>query len=254
MTAKTPAPPPGKSLSLFGAMVIGFALFGYLVGILDGSNSDNIPTGKVAGAVRQPNAEFKPAVSYSQIGQSGMGQNADWSSQLKQIYGDQPSIFDKVIRTQEMKLAAIADRAVNRAFDGAPPVIPHSASQQSAANCVACHGQGLKLGDRIATKMSHAFMTNCTQCHVESESAVPFHGHHEHKNDFHGLTGSGPGARAMPGTPPTIPHATWLREDCMSCHGLVARAGLRTTHPYLTNCTQCHVSSTKVEPAGVGSL
>jgi cytochrome c-type protein NapB len=60
---------------------------------------------------------------------------------------------------------------------------------------------------------------------------------------FVGVYRAGPGERANPGAPPTIPHHTWMRENCNSCHGLVTRPGTRTTHPWLTNCTQCHAPS-----------
>ena len=66
-------------------------------------------------------------------------------------------------------------------------------------------------------------------------------------NTFVGWQRSGPGTRALAGSPPTIPHTTWLREDCESCHGLIARPGLRTTHPWLTNCVQCHAMSAELD-------
>ena len=63
-------------------------------------------------------------------------------------------------------------------------------------------------------------------------------------NTFAGILRAGPGLRAMPHAPPTIPHTLQLRTDCLSCHGLIARPGLRTTHPWLQNCVQCHVTTT----------
>jgi cytochrome c-type protein NapB len=92
----------------------------------------------------------------------------------------------------------------------------------------------------MASKMSHVVMTNCTQCHVE-QSPVPA------ETTFVGVYRAGPGERANPGAPPTIPHHTWLRDNCNSCHGLVSRPGTRTTHPWLTNCTQCHVPSAALD-------
>jgi cytochrome c-type protein NapB len=34
-------------------------------------------------------------------------------------------------------------RASRRAFNGAPPVIPHAVENTSDAACYACHGQGM---------------------------------------------------------------------------------------------------------------
>ena len=140
-----------------------------------------------------------------------------------------------------MKLAALADRARNRAYDGAPPTIPHPVEAQSAASCLACHGEGLKVGDRVASKISHAHLTNCTQCHVEQ---APVAGRRTRSS---ACTAPGLASGPSPGAPPTIPHHTWMRENCTSCHGLVTRPGTRTTHPWLTNCTQCHAPSAALD-------
>jgi nitrate reductase (cytochrome), electron transfer subunit len=157
--------------------------------------------------------------------------------------------FDPVVRTEEMKLAALADRAKNRAFDTAPPTIPHPTDGMStAASCLACHGSGIRVGDRVATKVSHPHYANCVQCHALgappelARFATP-----EPDNGFVGAYRAGPGSRAAPGAPPMIPHTTWMRQDCSSCHGQVARPGIRTTHPWLTNCTQCHAPSAALD-------
>ena len=190
------------------------------------------------------------AVAYSAISTAEFSPNSDWVSHVGKLKQERPSRFDPVIRTHEMKLAAIADRATNRAFDGAPPVISHKVEQQSAASCLVCHGEGVKIGTRIATKISHAHFTSCTQCHVETVSSGPFDASQNAENSFAGLYRSGPGSRASAGAPPTIPHSTWLREDCMSCHGTITRPGLRTTHPWLSNCTQCHAPSSELDQSG----
>ena len=120
---------------------------------------------------------------------------------------------------------------------------------ERVAPCLACHGEGLRVSGRLAPKVSHPHYTSCTQCHIEgmrsglTEPAEPA------ENTFAGVSRAGPGARAWPGAPPTIPHTTWLREDCASCHGLVARPGLRTTHPWQTSCTQCHAPSAALDQA-----
>jgi cytochrome c-type protein NapB len=156
-------------------------------------------------------------------------------------------MFDPVVRTEAMKLAALADRARNRAFDGAPPTIPHPIVAQSVASCLICHGEGLVVGERVATRISHAHLSNCTQCHVESSrSDLPFAADSA-GNGFVGVYRAGAGERASPGAPPTIPHHTWMRENCASCHGLVSRPGTRSTHPWLTNCTQCHAPSAALD-------
>ncbi|MEQ9408852.1 MAG: nitrate reductase cytochrome c-type subunit [Fuerstiella sp.] len=240
---------PERGLSLFGAIVVGIALVGYLLGITEG-NKPITPIATRARGAGDRN-DVRAAAPYAAMPETDFSPNAGWSSQLQNLKYERPSRLQAVNRTDDMKLAAIADRAKNRAYDGAPPVIPHRVEQQTAASCLVCHGEGLKLGDRIATRISHAHFTSCTQCHVEAESSGPFPVPEATENTFVGLYRAGPGSRALAGAPPTIPHTTWLREDCMSCHGTIAREGLRTTHPWFTNCTQCHAPSAELDQTGL---
>lgn len=42
--------------------------------------------------------------------------------------------------------------------------------------------------------------------------------------------------------PPTIPHKTFMRENCTACYsGAAAREEIRTPHPERSRCRQCHV-------------
>ena len=140
-----------------------------------------------------------------------------------------------------MKLAALADRAENRAYDGAPPTIPHPVEALSAASCLACHGEGLKVGDRIASRISHAHMTNCTQCHVEQVADLG----REQLSSACTAPAPGSGLRRAPRR--RFRTTPGCGENCASCHGLVTRPGTRTTHPWLTNCTQCHAPSAALD-------
>lgn len=135
---------------------------------------------------------------------------------------------------------SIEDRARLRAYEGAPPVIPHSITGINIQTCLACHAQGIQAGDKNARMISHAVLTNCTQCHVESASPmlgkdpVP-------ANDFAGhFTGGYGGARAWPGAPPVMPHTTFMRTNCVSCHGDFGYIGWRPDHLSRSNCVQCH--------------
>ena len=144
------------------------------------------------------------------------------------------------------KLAALQQRDKNRAFNGAPPTIPHPIDQKSAQACMACHGAGAKTISLRIPRMSHHFLENCTQCHVESKPkhmpATVFR-----ENTFAGLAAPTAGPRAFAQAPPQIPHATWMRTDCMSCHGLTGLHGIRTTHPWRKNCQQCHAPSATMD-------
>jgi cytochrome c-type protein NapB len=226
-----------RFIPLLAVIGISLGVVGFLTGIRErpAAPREN-PPAVVSGPV-------PAAVNYSELPGASLRPNANWNQSLAEMKFDRPGIFDPVVRTEEMKLAALADRAKNRAYDGAPPTIPHPVEALSAASCLACHGEGLRVGDRVASRISHAHLTNCTQCHAESSrSDLPFAGEIP-ETGFVGVYRAGPGERASPGAPPTIPHHTLMREHCASCHGLVTRAGTRTTHPWLTNCTQCHAPS-----------
>lgn len=227
-----------RFVPLLAVIGISIAVVGFVTGIREPARSPRVAPPAAVGPAPVP-----PAVAYSELPNSKLRPNANRQQSLVDLKYDRPGVFDPVIRTEEMRQAALADRAKNRAYDGAPPTIPHPVDAQYAGSCLACHGEGLKVGDRVASRISHAHLTNCTQCHVQqSPTDLPFPPPAV-ENSFVGVYRAGPGERASPGAPPTIPHHTWMRENCMSCHGLLTRPGTRTTHPWLTNCTQCHAPS-----------
>jgi cytochrome c-type protein NapB len=232
----------GRYGPLLAAIVVGVALVGFLTGIREPQATER-PLPERTGDIESTPA----AVTYSELPGAKLRPNATLEQSLSQLKFDRPGIFDPVMRTEEMRHAALADRARNRAYDGAPPTVPHPSEGMFSVSCLVCHGEGLKVGDRVASKISHAHLTNCTQCLVEQDrSGLPFRDQLM-ENRFVGVYRAGPGQRASPGAPPTIPHHTWMRENCTSCHGLVTRPGTRTTHPWLTSCTQCHSPSAALD-------
>ena len=143
------------------------------------------------------------------------------------------------------KSAAVV-RAERRAFDGAPPVIAH---EDFAMDCNSCHTlEGLDLDDQgFAPPTPHertlgmSAVSRCQQCHVFSTTDAVFAA-----NDFIGLRQDlRRGARLNPLAPPTLPHRTAMRENCVACHsGPAAREEIRSDHPERTRCRQCHVPVT----------
>lgn len=135
-------------------------------------------------------------------------------------------------------------RAVRRAYDGAPPTIPHAAF---GMRCEACHnaaGQSVA-GVGFAPASPHVDTeraggtTRCRQCHVLVTSNDLFVA-----SRFEGAAQDYllSGGRATPGASPTIPHRMLMRENCVACHdGPGAREEIRTSHPERWRCQQCHV-------------
>ncbi len=155
-----------------------------------------------------------------------------------------------------MKTPASA-RADRRAYDGAPPVIPHP---PFGASCVSCHTTGgIEVpGVGFAPPSPHentdgmSAISRCTQCHVFRETDGEFAA-----SSFSGLKQDlRRGRRLNDLAPPVIPHQTFMRENCLACHsGPAAREEIRTPHPERTRCTQCHVearTTSSFVPGGQG--
>ena len=136
------------------------------------------------------------------------------------------------------------DRQKRRAFDGAPPVVPH---QAFGVACVTCHTETGKeiptvgiasANPHLGSQQQGAF-ANCKQCHLFANSSAQFV-----DNSFRGLTHAVESAeRTHPGAPPVTPHSVAMRSNCLACHtGVAARPEIRCTHPERTNCRQCHLT------------
>lgn len=134
-------------------------------------------------------------------------------------------------------------RAAGRAYDGAPPTIPHDAQAGACATChdadgTAIDGIGVAPASPHGDAVADGAFRRCRQCHVPQGTGAAFV-----TSRFVGLA-QGPwrGSRATPGAPPRIPHTLQLRGECLACHGGPgARAEVRTSHPERIRCRQCHV-------------
>lgn len=141
-----------------------------------------------------------------------------------------------------LKSSAV-ERAERRAYDGAPPTIPHA---PFGAACSACHTPaGMEVPDvGFAPPSPHAetaglgLAARCTQCHVFRQTEQLFV-----PSQFTGLRQDlRQGRRLNPLAPPVMPHSVFMRENCLACHsGPAAREEIRTPHPERARCAQCHV-------------
>lgn len=154
-------------------------------------------------------------------------------------------------RNQAAYQAALATRSEGRAFEGAPPTIPHPVGQGSAQECLVCHDKGAQVGAKTAPPIPHAPYTVCTQCHVPQSPALPMLSPSSFQeltqSNFEGLRQAPYPYLASPGAPPQQPHQSFMREVCSSCHGVLGQAGLQTSHPERQSCQQCHAASSVVD-------
>ena len=233
-----PQPHGGRLLHLALLVIIASAVIGVFVGF--------VPA--VPGWERQivqviePALDDRPMPAYHAMQGKERGPNAHYITDIARLQSYRPGLTDPVVNTEADKAATLALRASRRAYAGAPPTIPHPVDANISTNCLVCHGNGVQVDGRIAPKMSHQAFTNCTQCHAQ-EGTPGMGPEFPVSNTFVGLESPTQGNRAWHGAPPTMPHPMWMREDCTSCHGVMGRPGIRTTHPWRMNCIQCHASS-----------
>jgi len=135
----------------------------------------------------------------------------------------------------------------NRAYPGAPPTIPHPILRDGVVggkDCLKCHDNGgfVQKYNAYAPVTPHPELTNCRQCHVPVKTTTNFK-----VNSFYKMPAPQAGVnKALLTSPPMIPHAIKMRENCLACHaGPNAPKEIRVSHPERVNCRQCHVPTNK---------
>ncbi len=259
-----------RAVWIAGTILVTASVSGYFMGL---RQTDSRPSQvRTISLVEAPQASLAAgpdvprAGVYTEQNRLADGPNAAWKNNVATLAQPAVDVHSLTNVTAAERASALLVRASRRAYDGAPPTVPHPVAQDSAASCLTCHGEGMVIKDKVASKISHPHYTSCTQCHVPAggpripivETALlrPFTA-----NDFAGLPAPLKGARAWPQAPPTVPHSTLMRSDCNSCHGPQGLFGLRTPHPDRQSCTQCHAPGAEMDQrlflpafAGPGSL
>ncbi len=223
----------GGAASLAATLIVAFALLDH-----------QSPSRRIGRGTPPNDTDGSSARSYTELRDHRRGPNAHlYEPDLYMLVGTTDELPS--FATDAERQASHMQRSRRRAYDGAPPTVPHAVSQQTA-DCAGCHLEGLTIAGKRAPKPSHPPMPSCAQCHVPAEDPRPDSAIREQStppSTFRGLLAAERGTRAWVGAPPTIPHAVQNRSECDSCHGPAGAAGLRTPHPFRVSCTQCHVSS-----------
>lgn len=191
------------------------------------------------------------AVDYRELRSAGLGPNAHFQSNLTSLRAPEGMLQASMA---ELRLR----REDRRAFDGAPPVVPHPIAQDNSFSCLACHQEATRIDDVVAPGISHPAYASCTQCHVSTRGlgsqwntgtyqVGPFD-----ENSFSGHHQPAMGSRAYPDAAPTIPHTIHMRQNCNSCHGPLGTSPIRTTHPERQSCMQCHIPGGGVDKRNFG--
>lgn len=235
---------PARGLHIGIAATLAVAVIGFFTGLRSSSQE----VGTFLASRPMPTNAVR-ARNYSDMRSGAWGPNSSmYPGVFQQLSAATPAPHASVpLQTEDDRRVTLERRAQRRAYDGAPPTVPHQIEQMDAPGCLGCHGDGLVIAGKIAPKMSHERHDNCAQCHVVDADPRPFAVTPPPltSNHFVGVPSPSSGARAWQGAPPVIPHSTSMRTECTSCHGQLGAPGMRTTHPWRQNCLQCHAVSAK---------
>lgn len=202
------------------------AIAGFVVGLKQNQDSDSDQSARIladsSNVADIRDGQPRAAVYQKYLDVHGDKLNRGFSSQLGTLVSNERPTPDGD------RSLTVEQRKALRAYDGAPPVVPHPIHQRDTQNCLSCHGEGLWIDSVFARPISHDPWPSCTQCHVEGRGTLQ----KWNLGSFSGMEAMA-GVRYVTGAPPVIPHtATQValtRSDCMRCHGTHAWPGVRYT-------------------------
>ncbi|MFA6961920.1 MAG: hypothetical protein WC205_14285 [Opitutaceae bacterium] len=241
---RTPAQKIAAVAALF-AFTCGVS--GYFMGLLQ-TNRFAEKDRRVVIVSESPEVSSAPAAPrYSDLTDRTRQANHAWHSATATLPVAPAYTADTARLSPEEQIVLQAHRDSRRAYAGAPPTVPHPIDQHSSASCLACHGHPTRIGNISVPQISHPIYTNCIQCHAPAggpgpslASPPPALATPVLANTFTGLQSLVGGTRAFSGAPPTIPHTTAMRQNCVTCHAPGGSSFVKTTHPQRQNCLQCH--------------
>ena len=248
--------PGGRGWHVIGLLVLAVAGVGFCTGL---AQQRELVRLRVAPEI----VATTPAPGYAQLRSERAGPNANlYAGALERFGKPLPGLPSEVpVQTAAQRAEVLAARRLHRAYDGAPPTIPHPVDGKSTFECLACHEKGAIVLGKRAFAMSHERHDSCTQCHVAAGGPPSPPPPPLASNSFDGLIAWSKGERAWPGSPPKIPHTTVMRTECGACHGVAGALALRTRHPIQANvsarewresCPHCHMPSVLEERGGQG--
>jgi cytochrome c-type protein NapB len=172
---------------------------------------------------------------------------ADFDSRGSEVYEGYERM-NEAYRSGGSSDRTLPDFYARRQYPGSPPFIPHPAEEVfgSEINCLACHKSGgwVEKYQRHAPLTPHPEKTYCRQCHVELTTIELFR-----ETDWMSIPPPRLGGSWLPGSPPPVPHALQMRENCLACHaGPGAVTSIRSEHAERGNCRQCHLPQKTDEP------
>ena len=226
--------------AMLSVIVFSVAITGFFIGLQSpGHVASRHEDEKPAPEKPSTHDQVSPATEYRDLPSLRAKRHIRSEAVASLLVESRPNPAVPIIISEQDKTESLSQRQHNRAFNGAPPTVPHKTEGMSIESCAICHTAGTRSTSLRIPAMSHPSMPNCLQCLVESQSEAlaPMN---PVDNLFAGLPAPRQGVRAFTGAPPQIPHSTWMRDNCLACHGPSGLKGIQTTHPWRANCRQCH--------------
>jgi len=264
MTPPDASPPPPRRrgirrTAVAGIVALTIGLSGFFMGMRETSRSSaelRNAWDVEATSRADPTEEIETAatvVAYSELHEGSLRANRDWTNNLSNLETPAPDVAQFALLSEEEQVRVRLQRNSRRQYDGAPPISPHPLDQMSATTCLQCHGQPTVISGVTVPQMSHRLQQNCLQCHVSSAGPTSTWRTRPVSlaagNGFTGKAQPGYGSRAYVGAPPVMPHTTWMRQSCISCHGPGGTSAFRTPHADRQNCLQCHAVNASLDQA-----
>lgn len=245
--------------AIAGVVALTIGLSGFFMGMRETSRSSTalrnaweVEATDLASSTKETETAA-PVVAYSELHEGTLQANHGWINRLSDLAAPPPGAARFALLSEDEQDRIRLQRTSRRQYDGAPPTSPHPLDQMSAATCLECHGQTTVISGITVPQMSHQLQQNCLQCHVSSAGPTSTWRTRPVSlaagNGFIGKAQPGYGGRAYVGAPPVMPHTTWMRQTCISCHGPGGTSAFRTSHPERQNCLQCHAVNATLDQA-----
>jgi cytochrome c-type protein NapB len=237
--------PVGSPWTVALSVLIALSVFGYVTGLTEDPLDKSVLPQLEFSSGGPVGDDLSLAPTYVDLRERPAGRTNLWDADQAILKTGLPDRQASVPDSPGQIGSVLTDRSGLRAFEGAPPTIPHPVAEGRQQDCLACHEDGLVVGGRVAPAMSHDRLLQCRQCHasgVAGPTPAPWlaPGPGAVPNRFDALRPPDQGPRAYGGAPPQIPHRSFMRERCESCHGVTGKTALRSSHPERRVCTQCH--------------
>ena len=133
-------------ITLICFVVISITVVGYFTGLQAPMQTSAVIPGLLplaADHTKPLAADTITATHYAEMHEATRHRTTAYRTSLTDLKSNVDPFAELKISAED-KTSALQRRDARRAFNGAPPTIPHAVSETSTAACIVCHGEGAK--------------------------------------------------------------------------------------------------------------